>query len=140
MAFFRRRRALAPARRRLREAAAGIGARDGVVLREQQGGGAGLDGTPRLGIVALRPGTADEVLAAQVGSAVAFGYRPPPRPPNGFGVDTSRPQVLGCKFPTREGLPELNLEIYPAGRRIRGTEVQVPDGHAGVIVSLHLHV
>jgi hypothetical protein len=140
MAFFSRRRALIPARRRLREVAGGIGARDGLVLLEQKGGSAGLDGNPRLAVVTLRPGTADEVLAAQIDSAVAFGYRRPRTPPNGFGIDTGRPRSIGCKFPTREGLPELNLEVYPAGRHIRGTELEVPDGHAGVIVGLHLHV
>ena len=120
---------LADARRRNESAANRIGAREGEFVRSEQTGGRGLNGPPGLVIVTIRPGQPDDVLHALIDSAAAVGHPRPPRSPRGYGN--------ACLFPTTEGLPTLHVEVIPPGRRFRVADRTVPDGHTGVVISLH---
>jgi hypothetical protein len=127
--FLARYRPLSVTRRRNAEAAGLVGARQGEVLREYRTGG-GLSGPPGLVVITLRPGSADEVLLAQIDAAVAAGYPRPPARPRGYGHN--------CLFPARPGWPRLDLEVIPAGHRFRARIPEaVPAGRTGVIVSLY---
>jgi hypothetical protein len=120
---------LAAARRGNNSAAARIGATEGELVRSEQTGGRWLDGPPGLVVVTIRPGRPDDVLHALIDSAVAAGYPRPPRPARGYEG--------ACLFPTAEGLSKLHVEVIPPRHRFRVADRTVPDGHTGVVVSLH---
>jgi hypothetical protein len=119
----------AAARRRNESAATRIGARDGEFVRSEQTGGRGLNGPPGLVVVTIRPGQPEDVLHALIESAVAAGYPRPPWSPRGYGN--------ACLFPTTEELPTLHVEVLPPSGRFRVAKRTVPDGHTGVVISLH---
>jgi hypothetical protein len=122
----RRARARRSALRRFAAIADRIGARDGKLVREIVEGGLVVpDG---IGIITIRPGRADEVARAQLQAAVAAGYTDPPAPP----CDSARP----CVFTQPPQLPTLSVETIPEGSTIRGTEIVVPSGHTGVVITL----
>ena len=114
------------ARRRLREVAERIGARDGVVIHEKCYGGGLMPLV--LGIVTLRPGTEQDVGQAQIDAALAAGYSREGRAPCVPG----RP----CVFLAAGGLPMMSIETYPAGKSFPSHGV-VPDGLTGVVVSIN---
>lgn len=120
---------LATARERNRSAAARIGAGDGEFVRSEQTGGRWLNGPPGLVVVTIRSGLPDDVLHALIDSAVAAGYPRPPRPARGYEG--------ACLFPVAAGLAKLHVEVIPPGHRFRVADRTVPDGHTGVVVSLH---
>lgn len=82
-------------------AAAAIGARDGEVIHEYFYGtpGPADNGEPvyRLEIFSLRPGTVDDVIAAQIDAAATAGYARPPREPQTLEGD-----LYGLTFPDDE--------------------------------------
>ncbi|MEV6715203.1 hypothetical protein AB0M48_24570 [Lentzea sp. NPDC051208] len=128
MMWFRERRRVKARRLRLSEVADSVGARRGVVLKEEHTGGAGIGNSPvSLVIVTLRPGFEDEVAQAQIDAAVSAGYTRPPQPPCG--------KARSCSFYGQPDLPMLTIETYSPGERISFFG-PVPEGHTGVIISL----
>ncbi|MDX8050673.1 hypothetical protein SK571_14880 [Lentzea sp. BCCO 10_0798] len=128
MMWFRERREVKARRLRLSEVADSIGARFGVVLKEENTGGAGIGSSPvSLVIVTLRPGFENEIAQAQIDAAVSAGYTRPPKPPCG--------KDRGCTFRGQPDLPKLTIVTYPPGERISFFG-PVPEGQTGVIISL----
>ena len=125
MGLLRRRRRRARQRQRLSAVADAIGARNGVVLKDEFSGGQGLNGPLTLGVITLRTGSAAEVSRAQIDAAVAAGYTGSPEPP----CDS------GCGFIHTPGLPMLFIKTYAAGKVIPHYG-EVPSGQTGVGVSL----
>lgn len=120
---------VAEAQRRNDLAAEAIGAHAGEQVRAERSGGRGLNGPPTLVIVTIRPGEPEDVLRAQIDSAVAAGYPRPAEPARGHGG--------ACSFPVVRGLPRLHVEVFAPGRSFRVAARTVPGGHTGVVVSLH---
>jgi hypothetical protein len=102
-----------------------IGARNGVVLKDEFSGGKGANGPLTLGVITLRKGDNVDVLRAQIDAAVAAGYAEPPK----------RRSSNGAGFVRNPGLPMLILETYAAGQVIP-LHSEVPRGQTGVVVSL----
>jgi hypothetical protein len=129
---FQRRSRVADAQRRNDIAAEAIGAHAGEPVRAERSGGRWLNGPPGLVIVTVRPGEPENVLRAQIDSAVAAGYPRPEEPARGFEG--------ACLFPVARGLPRLHVEVLAPGRSFRVAARTVPAGHTGVVVSLHTHL
>ncbi|WP_439656752.1 hypothetical protein ACSHWB_30680 [Lentzea sp. HUAS TT2] len=128
MMWFRERRKVKARRLRLSEVADSVGARRGVVLKEEHTGGAGIGSSPvGLVIMTLRPGFENEVAQAQINAAVSAGYTRPPKPPCGKG--------RSCSFYGQPDLPMLTIVTYSPGEQIYFFG-PVPDGQTGVIISL----
>jgi hypothetical protein len=101
-----------------------IGARDGVVLKDEFSGGKGANGPLTLGVITLRKGDDADVLRSQIDAAVAAGYAAP-----------RHRSSDGAGFVRNPGLPMLILETYAAGSVIP-LHGEVPAGQTGVVVSL----
>jgi hypothetical protein len=122
----RRRRQSYAAWERFSAIADQIGARDGQLVKEVYEGGLVVpDG---LGLITIRPGSAQEVAQTLLDAAVAAGYTDPPRPP----CDSRRP----CVFTRPRDLPLLSIETFPAGTTFRATPIMIPAGFTGVVISI----
>jgi hypothetical protein len=121
--FFRRK--LRRRRVYLSDVADRIGARDGVVLKDEFSGGKGANGPLTLGVITLRKGDNVNVLRSQIDAAVTAGYAEP----------QNRQSSNGAGFVRNPGLPMLILETYAAGSVIP-LHGEVPAGQTGVVVSL----
>jgi hypothetical protein len=124
--WFRRARERKVAWERFSAIADRIGARDGQLVKEIYEGG--LMVSDGLGLITIRPGSAEEVAQALLDAAVAAGYTHPHRPP----CDSKSP----CVFTKPRDLPMLSIETFPAGATFRATPITIPAGFTGVVISL----
>jgi hypothetical protein len=115
MMWFRERHKVKARRLRLSAVADSVGARQGVVLKEEHTGGTGIGNSPvSLVIITLRPGFENEVAQAQIDAAVSAGYTRPPKPPCG--------KERSCSFYGQPDLPMLTIETYSPGDRFPSSD------------------